>query len=216
MRTLDLLLHIEVGSSLDTLDGCLDAVAYAEHLVEVGTKHLDGYAGTGTREHGIDAVADGGTYLDIGAGQGTQLLTYLGHQLLLGAVGKDERSLDLGHVDTEGMLVKFGTTGLATDGLYLGNGEQQLLGTATYVVGLLQRYSRKRSHVDGKRPLIEGGQERAAQMEESHQSDDKEHHSRAQHHAMVGKGPREGAGIDLGEQTSDGRGSLLGVLEFRR
>ena len=131
------MLHVKVGNALDALHGALYLITYLVHLVEVGAKNLDGDARASAREHGIDTVTDGCSHLDIRAGQGAQLLTYLSYEFLLGAVAQDEGCLNLRHVDTERMLVQFGTTRLAAHRLYLGDGKQKFLGTTTDIIRLL-------------------------------------------------------------------------------
>ena len=154
-------------------------------------------------------MADGCSHLDIGAGQGAQLLAHLGHKFGLRAVAQDEGSLYLRHVDTEGVLIEFGTTRLAPHGLYLGDGEQELLGTTAYLVRLLQRDTGQRSHVDGERAFVERRQERTSQAEEGHQCHHEERYRSTQHHLAMVECPRQEAGIDLGEEAGDRRSLFL-------
>ena len=93
-------LDVEVGYALHTADGALDAVADDEHVVEVVSEELDGYAGLGTAEHGVDAVADGLAYLYIGSGNGREFLAHLIQNLRVGALIEDERCLYLGYIDS--------------------------------------------------------------------------------------------------------------------
>ena len=138
LRALHLLLHVEIGNALYTLNSSLDAVSYAVHLIEVGTEYLHGYAGTSTREHGVDAVTDGRPHLHVHTGQCAQLLAHLSDEFIFGAVGQLEGSLYLRYVHTQGVLIQLGTSSLAAYCLYLGNGEQQFFGTAANLVRFLQ------------------------------------------------------------------------------
>ena len=119
LGTLDLLLYVEVGYALYSAYRALDAVAYDEHLVEVVSEKLDGDAGLGTAEHGVDTVADRLTYLDVGSAYGRELLTHLVQQFRVGAVFQYEGSLYLGYIDTQCVLVQLGASGLAGHGLDL-------------------------------------------------------------------------------------------------
>ena len=56
LRTLHLLLHVEVCHPVNALGGLPNLRADGMQLCEVGAKHLDGNAGLCARQHGIDAV----------------------------------------------------------------------------------------------------------------------------------------------------------------
>ena len=160
-RTLYLLFHVEVGDAVDVLAGLLDLVAYGVHLVQVAAKELDGYACLRARQHGVDAVGYGLTYLDVGARQHRQALPHVVLHLFVPAVFELERSFYLAHVDAQRMLVELGAACLACHGGYLGHLQQEPLRPCAYGVALFERDARERRYVDGKRALIELGQEAA-------------------------------------------------------
>ena len=156
-------------------------------------------------------MTDGRTHLHVHTGQRAQLLAHLSDKFVLGAVGQLEGSLYFRYVHTQGVLIQLGTSGLTAYGLYLWNGEQQLFGTATNLVGLLQRDTRQRGHIDGKRTLIEGRQKRTSQSEESHQRNDEQRCSASQYWPAMAESPREKTGVSVLEPTGYGR-FLIGVL----
>ena len=72
------------------------------------------------------------------------------------------------------MLVEFGTSRLASHGLYLGNSKQQFFCLTTDFIGFLQRDAGQRTDVDGKRTFVEGRQEAVSQSKERSQCNHKQ------------------------------------------
>ena len=198
-----LLLHVQVGYTLHVLYRLLNLVAQGKHAVQVRTEELDGYAGLRTAQHGIDAVADGLSYLHVGPHERAQLLAYLSGQLLPRAVPQGEGRLYLRGVHPQGMFVQFGTSRLAGYGLYLGDSEEELLGTPPYAVALLQGDAGQRTDIDGERPLIERRQEAVTQGEEPHQRSDEEGYGAAQHPMLVRKCPLQGCAVVALEEAGE-------------
>jgi len=133
-------------------------------------------------------VADGLAYLDIGSHKGTEFLADFGHNFTARPVFQFKGSLDFRSVDAQRVFVQFGAAGLARYSLDFGHGEQQLLGTAADGVALFQRDARQRGDVDGERPFVERGQERAAQGEEQTQCDGEEGDGTTQYGTLVLQG----------------------------
>ena len=187
-----------------------DAVAYDEHLVEVVTEKLDGYAGLGTAEHGVDTVADGLAYLDVGSAYGRELLTHLVQQFRVGAVFQYEGSLYLGYIDTQGVLVQFGASGLAGHGLDLGNGQQQFLGPASDAVGFLQGDAGQGADVNRERAFVERRQEAVSESEEQAEGRCEQGQGRASDYGLVVQCPVQAVAVVLLEPY--GHECLLGHL----
>ena len=99
LRTLNLLLYVEVGNALYLLAGPFHLVGQLVHTIQVIAKELDGNVGPGTAQHGVDTVADGLAYLDVGAVQGGELLAHLGLNLLARTAIQGEGGFNLADVD---------------------------------------------------------------------------------------------------------------------
>ena len=98
LRAFYLLLHVQVGNSVDVLARLLYLVAYGEHLVEVGAEELYGNACLRAGEHGVDAVGYGLSYLYVCPCQHRETLAHVVEHLLMAAPVELERSLYLAHV----------------------------------------------------------------------------------------------------------------------
>ena len=188
-----MLLHIEVGYPFYASDSGLDAVGIQIKVIQVIAKKLDGNACLGTRKHGIDTVTDRLTEFDIRSREGIELVTNLLHHLFLRAILKFVWRFDFTTVHPTRVFIQLGTTGLASYGLNLRNGEQKFFGTTTEFVGFFERYTRHRGNIDGQRTFVERWQERATQGEEAHQSTHKESTGSTQHNGLMIQCPKQGA-----------------------
>ena len=195
LRTLHLLLHIEVGHALHVRYLGLDLVGQTVHAVQVLSEELDGDIGLRTRQHGIDAVRDGLPYLDAHSGQFRQLAAHLGHQFPATASLKHERSLYLTRIHAEGMLVQFRTSRLAGHRLDFRDGHEQFLGTTAYLVTLLQRDAGQRGDAYRIGALVETGQEGTAHAAQQGQGHHHEHCHRSQDRTPVLQGTSQQRGV---------------------
>ena len=74
--TLYLLLHVQVGNAFHIFHRILDLVSKGEHPVQVVAEKLDSNACLRAAQHGVDAVADGLAYLDIGSRNDRELMAH--------------------------------------------------------------------------------------------------------------------------------------------
>ena len=189
LRTLNLLLHVQVGNALYVFHGILNLISQSEHTVQVIPEELDGDARLRAAQHGIDAVADGLAYLDVGSGNDRKLAAHLVEQFPVRAVFQFEGSFQLGHVHAQRMFVQLGTPRLACHGLYFGNGKQDFLCLPPYLVGLFQRNARQGTDIDGERTFVERGQKAVSQGKEQAQCHHKKSNGTRQYAPLVSQCP---------------------------
>ena len=148
-----LLLYVEVGHAGNVADGITYFASQAEHAIEVIAEELDGNVGLCTAQHGVDAVADGLSYLDDGTGDTVQLLAHFGGEFAPASAFQFKGGFQFADVHAQGMLVQFGASCLARHGLYFRDGHQQFFGTLPDAVTLFERNAGQGRHIDGERPL---------------------------------------------------------------
>ena len=199
------MLDVQVGDALNAGDLLPDAVGDREHAVQVVAEELDGDAGLRAAQHGVDAVADRLSDLDVGPYDGRELLPHVVEQLAVRAAVEFERCLDLRDIDAQGVLVELGAARLAGHGPDLGDREQQLLGLPSDAVRLLERDARQGADVDRERPLVERGQETPPEREEGAQCGEEEHGSGREHAPFVVECPEQGAAVVFFEPDGDER-----------
>ena len=124
LRPLYLLLHVEVGHTLDAADFLLDVVAEGIHLAQIVAEHLDSDVGLRTGEHGVDTVRNRCAHLDRDARHGGEFLSYLGEHFFLVASGQFEGGFYFRRVHAERVLIEFRASRFAPHGLYFRHGEQ--------------------------------------------------------------------------------------------
>ena len=141
-------------------------------------------------------------YLDIHSGELTQFLTQLvGDFTPCPAMVQRVWHLEFRDVYAQGVLVKFGSARLAGHPLYLRYRHDDALGLAAHGIALVERYSRQRAEIDGKRSFIERGQETSAQREEQCDADRKESTGAPEDYFRMGQRGTQGARIEGTEFT---------------
>ena len=166
-------------------------------MVQVRAKHFYRYAGTSTREHGVDTMTYGRSYLYIHSRYLTKTLTDIRQQLILASVFQHVWCFYLRRVDPKGMLVEFGSTRLPSHHLYLWYGKKDFLSSVSYLVRLVEGYSWQSAYVDSERAFVEWRQEAATKTHEydygSHQCCSCCRH----YNALMTQGPTQGFSISL-------------------
>ena len=202
LRPRSLLLDVDVDNALGLLHLFLYFQSRGIEPVKIVAENLYSNLGLAAGEHGVDTVGNRLPYLDIHSGELTQFLTQLvGDFTPCPAMVQRVWHLEFRDVYAQGVLVKFGSARLAGHPLYLRYRHDDALGLAAHGIALVERYSRQRAEIDGKRSFIERGQETSAQREEQCDADRKESTGAPEDYFRMGQRGTQGARIEGTEFT---------------
>ena len=167
-------LDLHVGHAGNTRHRIAHLAGQTPQFLEFVAENLDRDLGLHAGQNVVDTVRDGLAHAHPDPGQCGEAFADVGQDFRFRAVGGLQFKFDLRGIDLEHVLVAFGASRAARDGLGLGHATEQILGNAADAVAFLQRGARCGDDKGRNAALVEFRQKLAAERGQGGQRGEEE------------------------------------------